>query len=463
MEKFDGGMILAWLVLSFIFTILTMALFLFLSPPLQYGGCSFVYSNNDEIAFTGFDPLGNIYLVIFTDSTFDEVNSTYPYVTTLHPIPANATSRIYAVAKFSADMSLLWARIIGAPQGEFVWFRSFAITQDGGLVMYGTGTDIFTSMPEKDLGYVLKLDNEGELNFVHTWPHLDENLGIRSFDDTGEFITVPYHLPDTGNANYLETSGNENTIAKVSAQGLEWTSYLHNETIIHDIKSNGTTVALIVERDRLVSPGIFSKEWSFITLDAATGKFTSVIPLQIPETIATDDVKLTTRDNRFLIFMPSFNYSTVTILDPVLNNSSDHPLFPHPFFDSQVLVSEKNEFLIAYTVTGTDTRMPFGEEVPELSWNGDRNRLSLIALDSSGKEVRRLRIEGNFGIISMPVDFRDGKFLIATPMGVKPFELTGGFQTDPLGSSDPFVAVIGEDKQVGTFYGNSGNPVMLCY
>ncbi len=207
MEKFDGGMILAWLVLSFIFTILTMALFLFLSPPLQYGGCSFVYSNNDEIAFTGFDPLGNIYLVIFTDSTFDEVNSTYPYVTTLHPIPANATSRIYAVAKFSADMSLLWARIIGAPQGEFVWFRSFAITQDGGLVMYGTGTDIFTSMPEKDLGYVLKLDNEGELDFVHTWPHLDENLGIRSFDDTGEFITVPYHLPDTGNANYLETSG----------------------------------------------------------------------------------------------------------------------------------------------------------------------------------------------------------------------------------------------------------------
>ncbi len=463
MGRFDVGMISTWIILSFIFTILILASFFFLLiPSFEFGGCSLDYIDNDQIVFSGFDPLGNVYLVIFTPSSFDEVNSTYPYVTTLPPIPVNANSSIYAVAKFSADMNLLWARIIGAPHEEYIEFMSFAISEDGGLLMYATGTDFLTVQQGNNVGYVLKLNSDGELDFVLTWPHLDENYRMVAFDDTGEFIAVPYFLPETGNGNYLEKSGNENTVAKIS-QGLEWISYLPNDTVIHDIKANDTAVALIVSRERPSTEGIFVEEWSFVTLDADSGEFTSVLPLNIPETVETSSLKLTTRENRFLIFMPSFNYNTITLLDPVSANSSVHQLFPNPFFSNRVNTFEKNGIFIASTITGSDTQMPFGEEVEEITWNGDRNRLSVMAIDSAGNEVGRLRVQGNFWINSIPIEFKDNEFLIATPLYDVPFELTDGFQTYPLGTSDPFVAVVGEDRQVGTFYGNSGNPVMLCY
>ncbi len=162
---------------------------------------------------------GGIVAVGFSEST----NGTFS---------ANHGKRDGIILKFDGAGNLVWKKILGGSNDEV--FYDLIATTDGGFIVAGNSNsidgdlqDITTSVPLNFAGWLLKIDENGNI----IWQHLIGNEISAGFFrvvngiDGGYFLAgsqVSY-LPDTPN----HYGGSDIVITKVDATGnLEWTKNL---------------------------------------------------------------------------------------------------------------------------------------------------------------------------------------------------------------------------------------------
>ncbi|RMG20880.1 MAG: hypothetical protein D6732_28385 [Methanobacteriota archaeon] len=483
MTRYNWNYLSVWFIISFILSGVLLTSFVFILI-LQFqfpgaGRCYTSYSDNEIITFADFDPSGNLYLAISSFSSFTEINSSYPYPTTLPPIPETANQDIVAIAKFSPDMNLLWARLLGttSERGTTLHDLTFRVTEDGGLIISGKNSrEPFLPDPDYSYGegrntfFILKLSGNGERSFFTVLKTNSIDYLHYPTDDGSNFIYVSTFFPPNGipivqHWNNTEPIGNEKAVVKIGEDGIvQWISYLPSDSKIQDLHFNGHSLGILVKENDWAFGSInLTNPWYFLSINPDLGSISEVQNAHIIGTPNSETFILTDDGDDFLVFQFSESYSDLLTINLTSNSVKVVHLFQIPIFPSIAKLQRTwDGILVSLEFQTLLEDSSIGEGISKISLNGNSTEYYLIALDSSGKK------QGSIRILTEPTrsfllgSFLDGDFLIATILTSAPFDLSGSFQSFPLGNDDPFLGLFNDNLAKGTFYGNVGNPSTVC-
>ena len=471
-----------WLVISILLSFLFMISFTIIqinkSP--GFGGCYSEYLDNEEIVFSGFDPFGNVYLVLLAFGEYPIINSTYPYQTTLPPLPETANSDLFAIAKFSPEMDLLWARLIGSDSISQIFIQNvkFQITTDGGLLVFGINEgEPFLPNPDYRYGsgantfFILKLDRNGEREFLTTWMTDFSDFSDFFFDDTSTYLYYngfldPNEINSAVHWNGTVPSGNEHTIAKLSDEGrIQWVFYLPRDTEVRALKTNGSSLGfLLTDGDSQFGSTYSNNSWFFGLLDGARGLFTSLKEPPLLESSNTQHLILTSDGSNFLIFKLGIDHKFIYSINLTSNSLTPIQLFQTSFDFPSIFVRETaGTILLVFEFESSPVDAPAEGPYSEIELGDDSIEYYLFAVSSKGQILDGLHLYSSYSRTEPRYDYSNGNFLISLIQESAPFPIENAFQPEPLGKDDPFIAVLGNEIEKGTFYGNNGNLVMICY
>lgn len=469
--------VLSTLILAILFILpLTSQLFSF-SPVFT---CSTEYIESDSILYSGFDLHGNQYLVIDTNHfEFPEINSSYPYSTTLPIFPEGANRDIYAIAKFSASKDLLWAKLIGNDDKspERLTVRAVDITSEGGLILAGRGYGMIDSKysthtyGEGPFGaFVLKLTPDGQIDFMTTWKAEFPFVNQIRIEGFGPYVFFQGRLLDTRIQtinNFANLTNNDlHTLTSFGQQGeIKWVTYIPGVDIWDTDLTDQKIGFVLRDLNGEFTESNSKTPWILFEISKFDGSVISKDQVELEQLLNANEVLLTLSSigESFRISIVDKKHQSIYFVEPSVPDFSEIEIFSQGMTGGLFMFMERNNYIMVLTQASFPlSPSPLVGESIEVTWVNQLTDTYFVVLNPEGNLVGQLRIQSDTLLINPSFDFYDGNFLIATHMSSPPFPLGGSFQPDPLGEIDAFVATISQNTQTGTFYGNIGLPSLIC-